>query len=98
MCAGGIFDRALRNFLACMFSSLLVRLLMQASGQVSSFGPLLLKITLLLLVPFVVGMGIRPLVREWVDARRSWLNLVSNGGILLIVYTAFCDSVEGRLW
>jgi sodium/bile acid cotransporter 7 len=43
-------------------------------------------------------MGIRPFVREWVDARRSPLNILSNGVILLIVYTAFCDSVEGRIW
>ena len=96
--SGAIFNAALSNILGVMFTPLLVRLLMQASGQVSSFGPLLLKITLLTLVPFVVGMGIRPLVREWVDARRSWLNLVSNGVILFIVYTAFCDSVEGRVW
>jgi len=96
--SGAIFNAALSNILGVMFTPLLVRLLMQASGQVSSFGPLLLKITLLTLVPFVVGMGVRPLVREWVDARRSWLNLVSNGVILLIVYTAFCDSVEGRVW
>jgi sodium/bile acid cotransporter 7 len=71
---------------------------MQAGGQVSSFGPLLLKITLLTLVPFVFGMGIRPFVRQWVDAHRSWLNILSNGVILFIVYTAFCDSVEGRIW
>src|SRR6266481_2400884 len=76
---GAIFNAALSNILGVMFTPLLVRLLMQASGQVSSFGPLLLKITLLTLVPFVVGMGVRPLVREWVDARRSWLNLVKIG-------------------
>jgi sodium/bile acid cotransporter 7 len=96
--SGAIFNAALSNILGVIFTPLLVRLLMQASGQVSSFGPLLLKITLLTLLPFVVGMGIRPFVRELVDARRSWLNILSNGVILLIVYTAFCDSVEGRLW
>ena len=26
------------------------------------------------------------------------LNILSNGVILFIVYTAFCDSVEGRIW
>jgi sodium/bile acid cotransporter 7 len=96
--SGAIFNAALSNIFVVLFTPLLVRLLMQASGQVSSFGPLLLNITLLTLVPFVVGMGIRPFVREWVDARRSWLNILSNGVILLIVYTAFCDSVEGRIW
>jgi solute carrier family 10 (sodium/bile acid cotransporter), member 7 len=70
---------------------------MQASGQGSSFGPLLLKITLLTLVPFALGMGIRPFVRKWVDANRAVLNILSNGVILFIV-SAFCDSVEGRIW
>ena len=68
--SGAMFNAALSNILGVMFTPLLVRLLMQASGQVSSFAPLLLKITLLTLVPFVVGMGIRPFVRKWVDARR----------------------------
>jgi solute carrier family 10 (sodium/bile acid cotransporter), member 7 len=96
--SGAIFNAALSNILGVIFTPLLVRLLMQAGGQVTSFGPLLLKITLLTLMPFAVGMGFRPLVREWVDAHKSWLNILSNGVILLIVYTAFCDSVEGRIW
>jgi sodium/bile acid cotransporter 7 len=96
--SGAIFNAALSNILGVMFTPLLVRLLMQASGQVSSFGPLLLKITLLTLVPFALGMGIRPFVRKWVDASRPILNILSNGVILFIVYTAFCDSVEGRIW
>jgi solute carrier family 10 (sodium/bile acid cotransporter), member 7 len=96
--SGAIFNAALSNILGVIFTPVLVRLLMQASGQVSSFGPLLLKITLLTLLPFIVGMGVRPLVREWVDGHRSWLNILSNGVILLIVYTAFCDSVEGKVW
>ena len=95
---GAIFNAALSNILGVVLTPLLVRLLMQASGQVGSFGPLLLKINLLTLVPFAVGMGIRPLVRKWVDANRRWLNNLSNGAILFIVYTAFCDSVEGKIW
>jgi solute carrier family 10 (sodium/bile acid cotransporter), member 7 len=95
---GAIFNAALSNILGVMLTPLLVRWLMQASGQVASFAPLLLKITLLTLVPFLIGMGARPLVRTWVDANRRWVNIVSNGVILLIVYTAFCDSVEGKIW
>jgi solute carrier family 10 (sodium/bile acid cotransporter), member 7 len=95
---GAIFNAALSNILGVLLTPLLVGLLMQASGQAASFGLLLLKITLLTLVPFLVGMGIRPFVRQWVDARRPILNILSNGVILLIVYTAFCDSVEGRIW
>jgi sodium/bile acid cotransporter 7 len=95
---GAIFNAALSNILGVMLTPLLVRLLMQASGQNASFAPLLLKITLLTLVPFLVGMGVRPFVRKQVDANRQWTNIISNGVVLLIVYTAFCDSVETRLW
>ena len=96
--AGALFNAALSNILGVIFTPLLVRLLMQAGGQAGSFGPLLLKITLLTLVPFAVGMSLRPFVRGWVDANRPVLNVLSNAIILFIVYTAFCDSVEGRIW
>jgi solute carrier family 10 (sodium/bile acid cotransporter), member 7 len=96
--AGAIFNAGLSNILGVMFTPLLVRVLMQAGGQMASFGPLLLKITLLTLVPFVVGMGCRILLRRWADQNRRFLNLLSSAVILLIVYTAFCDSVEGRVW
>lgn len=96
--AGAIFNAGLSNILGVLLTPLLVRLLMQASGQTASFAPLLLKISLLTLVPFLIGMGVRPLVRKWVDANRQWVNTLSNGVILFIVYTAFCDSVEGKLW
>ena len=95
---GAIFNAGLSNILGVMFTPLLVRFLMQAGGQAASFGPLLLKITLLTLVPFIVGMACRMVLRPWADQNRRLLNLVSNGVILFIVYTAFCDSVEGRVW
>lgn len=96
--AGAIFNAGLSNILGVIFTPLLVRLLMQAGGQMAAFGPLLLKITLLTLVPFIVGMGCRVFLRHWADQNRRFLNLLSNAVILLIVYTAFCDSVEGRVW
>jgi solute carrier family 10 (sodium/bile acid cotransporter), member 7 len=95
---GAIFNAGLSNILGVMLTPVLVRFLMQASGQTASFAPLLVKITLLTLVPFLVGMGLRPLVRKWVDANQRLVNILSNGVILFIVYTAFCDSVEGGLW
>jgi solute carrier family 10 (sodium/bile acid cotransporter), member 7 len=95
---GAIFNAGLSNILGVLLTPLLVRFLMQASGQVAAFGPLLLKITLLTLVPFILGMACRIVLRQWADQNRRLLNLVSNGVILFIVYTAFCDSVEGRVW
>jgi solute carrier family 10 (sodium/bile acid cotransporter), member 7 len=95
---GAIFNAGLSNILGVMLTPVLVRFLMQGSGQAASFGPLLLKITLLTLLPFIVGMVCRMALRKWADQNRRFLNLISNGVILFIVYTAFCDSVEGRVW
>jgi solute carrier family 10 (sodium/bile acid cotransporter), member 7 len=85
---GAIFNAGVSNILGVMFTPLLVRFLMQSSGQVSSFGPLLLKITLLTLVPFIAGMACRMVLRQWADQNRRLLNLLSNSVILFIVYTA----------
>ena len=75
-----------------------VHLLMAATGQHGRLGSLLGQILLLTLVPFAAGMLLRPLVWRWVDAHKRWVNWVSNGVILFIVYTAFCDSVQNRIW
>jgi solute carrier family 10 (sodium/bile acid cotransporter), member 7 len=74
---GAIFNADLSNILGVMFTPLLVRFLIQASGQVASFGPLLLKITLLTLVPFIAGMACRIVLRQWADQNRHVLSSIS---------------------
>jgi len=96
--AGALFNAALSNIAGVMLTPVLVHLLMEKTGAAGSFGPLLAKILLLTLVPFAIGMGLRPLVRQWVDAHKPWVNRISNAVILFIVYSAFCDSVEERIW
>jgi sodium/bile acid cotransporter 7 len=96
--AGALFNAAFSNILGVVLTPLLVQVLMHSTGQAGSFGPLLLKIMLLTLVPFFGGMALRPLVKNWVDAQKAWVARISNAVIVFIVYTAFCDSVEERIW
>ena len=96
--SAAIFNAALSNIMGVVLTPVLVHLLMQASGQTGPLGPLVMKVTLLTLAPFAVGMSLRPAVRELVDANRRWLNRASNAVILFIVYSAFCDSVKARTW
>lgn len=96
--AGALFNAALSNILGVIATPLLVQLLMNRTGQSGPVGPLLLKITLLTLVPFGLGMLLRPRLAAWIDARRAWVARISNTVILFIVYTAFCDSVQDRIW
>lgn len=96
--AGALFNAALSNILGVFLTPLLVQLLMRTTGQTAPFGPLLLKILLLTLLPFFIGTALRNFVKHWVDAHKAWVARLSNAVIVFIVYSAFCDSVVGKIW
>jgi len=98
--AAAILSAAFSNIVGVILTPLLVGLLMHATGRtgIGSFGPLLLEITMLTLLPFAIGVALRPLVRHWVDANKKWVNRISNAIILFFVYSAFCDSVREEVW
>jgi solute carrier family 10 (sodium/bile acid cotransporter), member 7 len=96
--AAAILSAAFSNIVGVVLTPLLVSFLMQATGQSGPIGPLLIQITLLTLVPFAAGVGVRHFIQHWIDTKKRWINLISNGVILFIVYTAFCDSVTEKIW
>src|ERR1700722_2485169 len=98
--AAAILSAAFSNIVGVILTPLLVTLLMHATGKTGtgSLGPLLLEITMLTLLPFAAGVGLRPFIRGWVDANKKWVNRISNTVILFFVYSAFCDSVKERIW
>lgn len=96
--AGAIFSAAFSNIIGVVVTPVCVQLLMSTTGQHGHLGALLGQILLLTLVPFAAGMALRPLVWRFVDANKRWVNWLSNAVILFIVYSAFCDSVQNRIW
>lgn len=98
--AGALFNAALSNIIGVLLTPVLVHLLLQHSGVDAStpFAPLLLKIILLTLLPFALGMLLRPSLKNWIERHQAWSARLSNAIILFIVYTAFCDSVEQDVW
>jgi sodium/bile acid cotransporter 7 len=99
--AAAILSAAFSNIVGVILTPILVGLLLHVTGRTTasgSFAPLLLEITMLTLLPFSAGVGIRPLIRHWVDTNKKWLNRISNAVILFFVYSAFCDSVKEKIW
>jgi sodium/bile acid cotransporter 7 len=96
--AAAILSAAFSNIVGVILTPLLVSFLMHATGHSGDIGPLLVQITLLTLLPFAVGVVLRHFIQLWVDANKRWINPISNGVILFIVYTAFCDSVIEKIW
>ncbi|WP_442808914.1 bile acid:sodium symporter family protein [Trinickia soli] len=55
-------------------------------------------IVMQLLVPFIAGQLLRPVIGPWLDRNRRILRFVDQGSILLVVYTAFSEAVNEGLW
>jgi sodium/bile acid cotransporter 7 len=51
-----------------------------------------------LLLPFLAGHFLRPLIGRWVDRNKAILMPVDRGSILLVVYTAFSAAVVNGIW
>lgn len=89
----------LSNLLGIFLTPLLVALVMNMPGVETQLSwASVQKITVQLLLPFVIGHLARPLIGEWVSKRKQMLGRLDRGTILLIVYTAFSAAVVDGLW
>lgn len=84
------------NLVGIFITPLLTGLLLARQGGVS-FGAVG-SIATLLLLPFVLGQLLRPMVGRWVGERRTMLALVDRGSILLMIYAAFSKAVIAGMW
>ncbi|PAS97703.1 MAG: bile acid:sodium symporter [Candidatus Dactylopiibacterium carminicum] len=94
---GAIFNATLSTLLGIFLTPLLVSLLMGQSGQLD-LGEAMFNIARLLLLPFVVGQVLRPLWGAWFARYKKYTNVIDRGVILLLVFSAFSDSVADGLW
>ncbi|WGS50178.1 bile acid:sodium symporter [Paraburkholderia sp. D15] len=56
------------------------------------------NIVMQLLVPFLAGQLLRPVIGSWIERHRGVLKFVDQGSILLVVYGAFSEAVDEGLW
>jgi sodium/bile acid cotransporter 7 len=96
--AGALVNTTLSNLVGVVITPLWLGLLLQAKGNAPAIGPLVISISLMILLPFVVGQCMRPFARGMINAHTSKLRDASSVLILFIVYAAFCDSVKSGLW
>ncbi|WKV70987.1 bile acid:sodium symporter [Streptomyces sp. PCS3-D2] len=68
-------------------------------GRTGGFSPdSLLKITLQLLLPFLLGQALRRWVGGFLTRHRKALGYADRGSILLVVYAAFSAGVAAGVW
>ncbi|MDC7684784.1 bile acid:sodium symporter [Asticcacaulis sp. BYS171W] len=95
--AAAVCSASVSNILGILITPMLVALLMgQAAGGVSFDA--VTSIALQLLLPFIVGHLLRPVLKGVLDTHKTLVGRVDRGSILLVVYTAFSASVVEGLW
>ncbi|MEO5586749.1 MAG: bile acid:sodium symporter family protein [Novosphingobium sp.] len=95
--ASSVIAAALINILGVFISAPLFSLL--AGGHSAAFhGDQLIKVMLILLLPFVLGQVSQSFTRKWVTGHKGLLTLMDRGSIGIAVYVAFSTAVEQGIW
>lgn len=97
--AAAVCGASISNFLGIFITPLLVGIFIASSktGQGFDWGAVQ-SITLQLLVPFLAGHFLRPLIGSFVDKHKKMLQPVDRGSILMVVYSAFSAAVVDGIW
>jgi sodium/bile acid cotransporter 7 len=95
--AASVASAALSNLLGIALTPLIAGLLLHAQGGAVPLSGIW-KIVLQLLLPFVVGHLLRPVLTDWAVRHKYLLTYSDRVTVLLSVYSAFSAAVIGGIW
>ncbi len=96
--AAAVCSASASNFIGIFATPLLVSTLIVRGAAAGSSWNAIVAIVEQLLLPFLAGQLLRPWIGAWIDGHKPMLRIVDQGSILLVVYTAFSESVNEGLW
>lgn len=96
--AAAVCSASFSNLLGIFLTPLLVTLVMNAGGTSAGSWSAVESILLQLLLPFLSGHLLRPVIGSFVARHKAMVTVVDRGSILLVVYTAFGAAVLEGLW
>ena len=97
--AAAVCSASFSNLLGMLITPILVgMLILGKQHQAIDSDTALLKIVILLLLPFVLGQLLRSVVYPWMQRFPKWIKCFDQGSILMVVYGAFSSAVVGGLW
>ncbi len=91
--AGSVVGAAVSNLAGILLTPALVALIIGAASGVSLGGDVILRIALMLLLPFVLGQGAQRWLGGWAQRQKSMLSFFDRLVILIAVYVAFAGAV-----
>lgn len=98
--AAAVLNATLSTLLGVVLTPLLASLVFgnAANGEAMDLGATVLKVAQMLLLPFVIGQLLRPVVGAWFAKIKPLTTKIDRGVILLLVLSSFSDSVADGLW
>lgn len=88
---------SLSNILGVVFTPILAALFLSAA-DIKLNPDVVISIILQLLLPFVVGQLLRPLIGGWIERNKMLTTAMDRGSILLIIYSAFSAGMVAGIW
>lgn len=88
---------SLSNVLGVVVTPALAALLLSTTGMTVGL-EVVIGVFVQLLLPFIAGQLLRPLIGAWIESNRLLTMVVDRGSILLIVYSAFSAGVVAGIW
>lgn len=96
--AAAVFNATLSSLLGVVLTPLWLSVVLGTAGHPLPLGAVVLDLCLWLVLPLAVGQAFRPLLGAWAARHKARINVADRLTILLLVYTSFCDSVQGGVW
>lgn len=93
-----VFNATLSSLLGIALTPLWISLVMQGASVPLDVGSVVLDLMKLLLLPLLLGQLLRPWLGAFAKRNKRWVSIVDRVTILLLVYTAFCDSFVANVW
>lgn len=97
--AAAVCAAILSSLLGVILTPVWATATLDVAGHSVAFGPVVLTLTKLIVLPLLVGQVLRLTpIRGWSDVRKKLLGMVGTCVILFIVFAAFCDAAKSRIW
>lgn len=96
--AAAVLNATLSTLLGVVLTPLLVSLVMRGQGVEIDLAHTMLKVSTMLVLPFVAGHLLRPLLMGTLARIKPITNVFDRVVIVLLVWSAFSDSVADGLW
>jgi len=96
--AAAVFNATLSSVIGVFLTPLWMSVVAGATGATLPLAEVVLDLVQWLMLPLALGQLSRPLLGAWAARHKPKINVVDRLTILLLVYTAFCDSIQSGVW